>query len=225
MSDQVVIGYAHDGSVKQPFMECVLATQMTDAGRRLQGTCSATGPYIAQNRNVVAQRFLAQTTADWLWFLDTDIIFAPETMEWLLKAASWPERPIVAGLYFVRLKEGIVSTWTHHRNGDDWVRVEVFTEQLEQLTFCGMGCTMIHRHVLEKMLEKDDLDHGDPWPWFGHDIMHPPTGAERMSEDYVFCQRARDAGFTIWGVPIGLGHIKGQILDFDQYMKERSCPG
>lgn len=214
--DRVAIGYCHNGMVHQPFMECVLATQTIDGGRHLEGTISASGPYIAQNRNLVVRRFLNESSSDWLWFLDYDIIFAPETLAWLLKAADPVSHPIVSGLYFGRFKEGIRSMWMHERAGNEFTPVEFFRGDLEPLTFTGMGCALIHRSVFEK------LDNDDPWPWFDHDLMVTPDGPERMSEDYVFCRRARDAGFTIWGLPIGLGHIKGATLDYDAYMADQN---
>jgi hypothetical protein len=214
-ADRVAIGYAHNGMLHQPFVECLLACQTIDAGNHLEGTISASGPYIAQNRNLIVRRFLDESRSDWLWFLDYDIIFAPETLPVLLSAAHATTTPIVGGLYFGRFKEGIRSMWMHEKDGNEFTPVEYFTDQLTELTFIGMGCTMIHRSVFEK------LDNDDPWPWFDHDVMITPDGPERMSEDYVFCDRARKAGFTIWGVPIGLGHIKGTIIDYDAYMAER----
>jgi hypothetical protein len=211
MTDRVVIAYCHNGMVHQPFMECVLASWRANPDL-IEGTISGTGPYIAANRNFVVRQFLEKARSEWLWFLDYDIIFAPETLPWLLKAAQEKGVAVYAGLYFVNLKEGIRSTWLD----EDWKPVEYFGETLTEIAFCGMGCALIHRDILV------DTKTTDPWPWFGHDIMETPTGPERMSEDYVFCDRVRNHGYKIWGVPIGLGHIKGQVLDFDAYMKERS---
>jgi hypothetical protein len=214
MADRVAIGYCHNGMVHQPWMECVLACQTLHSDL-IEGTISASGPYIAQNRNLVVRRFLDESHSDWLWFLDYDIIFAPETLPILLSAAHLTTHPIVGGLYFGRFKEGIRSMWMTEKIGNEFTPVEWFTDQLQPLSFIGMGCTMIHRSVFQK------LDNPDPWPFFGHAVMDTPEGREMMSEDYVFCRRARDCGFSIWGVPIGLGHIKGTIIDYDTYMKER----
>jgi hypothetical protein len=207
----VAIGYCHNGMVHQPWMECVLATQ-TAHPHLVEGTISASGAYIAQNRNRVVQRFLDEAQSQYLWFLDYDIIFAPETLPWLLKAANENGPGMYAALYFVSLRGGLRATWLK----EDWTPVDVFTETLTPLGFVAMGCTLIHREILAATKNEED-----PWPWFGHDIMDTPTGLERMSEDYGFCQRARDKGYRIWGVPIGLGHIKTQVLDFDLYMKEK----
>lgn len=218
-NDLVLVGYAHTGVVRQSFMESLVTTRVVDAGAHIIGHTAAGGPYIAQNRNVIVRRFLAETPAEWLWMLDTDIIFAPNTLPVLLSAARPASNPIVTGLYFVRLREGLVSTWKRRVGDDEWVAVTDWDGTLVDLTFCGAGCLLIHRSVLEKM---DDPT--DPWCWFGHDVMVPTGGpAERMSEDYTFCARARAAGFVITGVPIGLGHDKGGvILDYDLYEKERS---
>jgi glycosyl transferase family 2 len=213
---KVAVGYVHNGMVHQPWMECLLACQTVDAGRHLEGTISAAGPYIANNRNLVVKRFLMESQADYLWFLDYDIIFAPEVLPILLSAAHPTAAPIVGGLYFGRFAEGIRSMWTVETEESRLTRVEYFTDRLQPLSAIGMGCTMIHRRVFQGMLEGND----DPWPWYRHSIT--PEGDERNSEDYHFCQEARRLGYPIWGVPVGLGHIKSTILDYDAYMKERA---
>ena len=65
-----------------------------------------------------------------------------------------------------------------------------------ELGSCGMGCTLIHRNVFEKLQQ---ILSDDPWPWFGHDIIQTVRGAERAGEDVTFCKRAREAGFKIVG--------------------------
>lgn len=215
-NDRVAIGYAHNGMVHQPWMECVLACQTVDGGRHLEGTISAAGPYIAQNRNLVVKRFLLESDAGWLWFLDYDIIFAPETLPVLLSAAHPTAAPIVGGLYFGRFAEGIRSMWMQETEQSRLTPVGSFTNELTPLSALGMGCTMIHRRVFQTMLEGND----DPWPWFRHSVT--PEGDERNSEDYHFCQEARRLGHAIFGVPIGLGHIKSQILDYDAYVAGRA---
>ena len=69
-----------------------------------------------------------------------------------------------------------------------------------------MGFTLIHRSVLEKLaVEYAD----DPWHYFGHDIINN----SHVGEDLTFCNRARKAGFSVWGHGgVLLGHTKAKTL-------------
>ena len=213
-----VIGYATSGSLTHPFVECVRAAQDANAGL-IEGVISAAGPYIPQNRNEVVRRFLKEASSEWLWFLDTDIIFSPETLPWMLEAGREKGPSVIAALYFVNLKGGLRPTWLR----EDWSPVEYFSDKLEPIAYCGMGATLIHRFALEAM--QNLVEPHDPWKWFGHDLLEGAHGWERMSEDYTFCHRVRTAGFDIWGIPVGCGHLKNIIVDFDTYMKERGRDG
>jgi len=58
------------------------------------------GPRIAAARNRVVEQWLTDPASTWLWMLDTDMTFTPDTLDRLLDAADPVERPIVGGLCF-----------------------------------------------------------------------------------------------------------------------------
>jgi glycosyltransferase involved in cell wall biosynthesis len=60
------------------------------------------GTNIPANRNHIVRAFLEQSTADWLWFVDDDESFAPDTLERLIMSADPVERPILSGLVYAK---------------------------------------------------------------------------------------------------------------------------
>ncbi len=200
----IAAAYVHGGNVRHEFM--VAMQDLILRERRVSAIIQAQGPYIPQNRNLVCERFLQlPTRCEWLWFFDIDIQFGPNITDVMLAAVHPVERPIVGALYLNQVTGKPEGTWWPtwaDKNG----RVEqVALGEVTELKTLGMGCTMIHRSVIEK-LEKVHSD--DPWPWFGHDILYHDGVPERVGEDETFCNRAINAGFTVHGVAELVNHFK-----------------
>ncbi len=164
-------------------------------------------PDISRARNVAASAFL-KSDCDVLLSIDSDIWFRPgDAMSLCRKAESWD---IMGGLYMVRsLKNkqpapliGIGQSITL-APGEEPIEVQ----------FLATGFMAVHRRVFEKLAETLPLcQQSTPlpfWPFYmPFSIPWPGEGHLYLSEDYAFCQRAREAGFKIWLDPsIRLGHI------------------
>ncbi len=221
---KVVVGYVHGGMVHEPFMRSVLTLFAFDAGQRrsIAGLAMCKGLYVAQNRNAVCKNFLT-SAADWLFFLDTDIVFTPEQMYQLLDAAHPTERPIVGGLYFSYWNQDkdLCPVWLEHR-GDDMATMSALKPGLQEVAVVGMGFTLIHRGVLEAMA-KHHAD--DEWLWFGHDLRETPRGLERMGDDTTFCLRAADIGFKTFGhAEIVVQHIKSRAENYETFRQGLTTP-
>jgi SAM-dependent methyltransferase len=148
---------------------------------------------------------------DWLFFMDADQTFPPETIERLL---SW-NVDVISGLYFkspgMPLPHAYEYAYANTKNSgenDYWYmpksqavgkyldryRTEILAakeeamilpatrEDLIPIDGCGGGCLLVHRRVIEK-LEK---------PYFKF------TEGARAGEDFYFCRQIRQAGFDIW---------------------------
>lgn len=222
----VVMGYAHNGNVRQEWHASVSGLSWYDRANngRLAGELAAGGPYIADNRNRVVERFLS-TDVTWLWFTDVDVVFPPCTLDQLLEAADPTDRPIVGSLYFTKLDADGGNLWlpTWMEDGEEfgeytWVR-KLTIGEVRELTMVAMGCTLIHRAVLEKMR---DAYPDDPWKWFGHDLMlDPVTGPSRIGEDVTFCRRARALGFPIHGLTEPVVHMKTATVGWKEFIQQR----
>lgn len=208
----VAIGYTHTGMVYQPFMQCVINLMAYDAAHRksISQLIGIGHPYIPFARQSVVEQFMVGK-ADWLLFLDYDMIFDGDYLDRLRDIAEKEGTPILGALYYTFMYGTVAPCWMEYREGKHNMPMDRIEEdKLYELSTVGMGFTLIHRDVFTTM--KDRID--DPWCWYGHDIM----GGERVGEDVTFCARARDLGFPTYGSSaVRCGHIKRQDVSIDTY--------
>lgn len=212
MPDKISIGYVDTGKVDTAWFRCVLAALNHDRGKHLGNVLGVSPANIAESRCDVVRRFL-DSDDDWLWFLDTDIVFPVDTHERLLEVADKDERPIVTAAYFADWtgNGGISPVWALPRD-EEMKPIAEMPDRAIRLASCGTGCILIHRTVFEKILAHDKFGK-DPWPWFSHEIVQTTDGLRRLGEDYTFCIRAAECGFEIVGIPLVVGHRKTVVLD------------
>lgn len=129
------------------------------------------------NRQALAEQFM-KSQCTHLLFLDDDMEFPAWTLSSMLKRdvgivgvnyvkRTYPTVPVAVGMDGKRI---------YHRD-DSKGSVEV------QAT--GTGVMLIHREVLEAM----------PRPWF--DTKYIEQAREFQGEDYYFCTKAREHGFSV----------------------------
>src|SRR6185312_15899992 len=136
-------------------------------------------------RNEVVRKFLT-TSNPWLWFVDSDMTFAPDTLDRLLAAAS-VSRPIMAALAFSRMGDsGTVPVWFRRDGGGDYGCVRDFEESPLRLDAVGMACCLIHRSVFERIQE---VYGDDDFTWYGRDQVTLGGKRQRLGEDFTFCYR------------------------------------
>lgn len=155
---------------------------------------------ITKARNALAHRFMQSDCTD-LLFIDADINFkVPDVLRILALSEG---RDIVAGAYPRRSEDRRFFTDVHYpiELSDGLLRVERV----------GTGFMLIRRHVFERLEELHP-----EWKFFVNventhhtaffDFKQTPDGY--IGEDYLFCDRAREAGFSVWIDPeINLGHF------------------
>lgn len=172
------------------------------ASMEKQGECFVSfiiGSLIYDARNNFAKQALS-TNADYVLFLDSDMVFPIDVMKRLHKHME-DGKDIVTGLYFRRrppftpvlFKElAIKDGEAIHEDYPDYPKNSVF-----EVAGCGFGCVMLKREVLEAVA----LETGN---WF-----EPTNG---LGEDLAFCVRAKEAGYKIWcDSEIKCGHV-GQLI-------------
>jgi hypothetical protein len=119
---------------------------------------------LADARNKVVKAFLKEHQADWLFWIDTDMGFAPDTIDRLFEAADPVERPLVGGLCFTQREETsdgmggwrclaspTVFDWRVLDDGQMGftVRWNYPPDALTQVAGTGAACVLIHRGVFE----------------------------------------------------------------------------
>jgi hypothetical protein len=118
-------------------------------------------------------------------------------------------RPIVAGVGCARKKEKVYFSMLDH---DEDGNVLMDSMGLVRAKRVGTGFMMIQRQVFETLRDQHpewkyyDQNHDcDMYTYFDF-LLSQEEGY--MGEDFVFCERARQAGFTVWIDPtIKLGHM------------------
>lgn len=238
----VLMGFCHNGSSSSVFMNSVLGAFSSDARRpqrRLVEYHDAAGPYIHDNRARIARYFLEHTDYQWLWMLDNDIEFHADTLYHLLDVAeSHEEVKLLGAAYWNQYSGNRYLSWLLF-TPEGIHAVEDLPQTMEpvEVTAVGMGCTLIHRDVLQAVA---DQHLRDPWDTFAADILirfedggqfvvrspedfdweaaekagRVVASLERMGEDVTFCLRARRAGYATFGLPtLVVEHFKPHFLE------------
>lgn len=178
---------------------------------------------VAAGRNDIARSFLDDHDAEWLWFVDTDMGFGPDTVDRLIKAADPELRPVMGALCFAmkRQRTGdfyaermrIQPTVYEYLELDDEVGFRPIgdykRDQVVQVAGTGAACLLIHRGALERVRAR----YGDAW----FDQITHPTGDKgkprTFSEDLSFCIRcaAVDAPIHV-DTSVKTTHEKGGLF-------------
>lgn len=168
-------------------------------------------------RNELVARFLASDCTD-LIFIDDDMQWHPQAVLQLLAS----DKEVVAGVGRKRVDKPNLDpeVWCVHfgeHGGRDLVRDDMGCIQVERV---GTGFLKIARSALERMI----VAHPE-WKRAGHAglgdavqaqyyqfFRFDPDDVSEMGEDYVFCDRHRALGGTIWINPdIELGHVGTKV--------------
>ncbi len=170
---------------------------------------------IERARGISATYFLNKTDCDVHLSIDSDIVgFTPEDTVKLVEAAE--EYGIVGGVYVCRSASRTFPA-TFYEEG---VRVlHHFDHTPVPVKWCATGFLAVHRRVFEAMVPTLRLLHasqGDrafynfygPMEYDDVDVGEPIL----LSEDYAFCERAKQLGFPSYIDPaIRLGHMGSYV--------------
>lgn len=140
---------------------------------------------VGSKKQYIAE-YAVEQGADWVLFIDDDVIFPPHTLIQLLHR----NKDIVGGVYWSKsepprpliFRGHMQGTYTNWHAGD-FIKVDAM----------GMGLTMIKTKVF-KAMEK---------PWFSLDytyqeLENKATKDSGTTEDLYFYKKARDYGFEVW---------------------------
>lgn len=159
-------------------------------------------------RNNLSARAI-QLGADYVLWLDSDMVFAPDILERLFADYSAGKGDIISGLYFRRVapfKPVLFSAVESTAEGPFTAEPESIPDDVFEIAGCGFGCVLMPTGVLMDVIGK----YGNPFD--------PING---MGEDLSFCWRARQCGYKIVCDPaISLGHVANMVVDrsfFDSY--------
>jgi hypothetical protein len=216
----ILIAQADGGHVDGYFAHTLAGAEQRAAGRVIGRIREVGGPMIADHRNHLVARFLT-TDTEWMWMVDTDMVFQPDTLTRLLDVAHWKDKPIVGALTFGANRLGTVIYPTLYWWQEDGIargdHLPLRDLDVIEVDATGAACLLIHRSVLEKLVSEYPPPKG-PFEFTWRDT---DQGPGRIGEDITFCLRAKLAGFPIHvDCTNVVGHMKPVMLDLDYYEKE-----
>jgi hypothetical protein len=232
MTDTVTLAYLHGTEVAYSFHDSLVNLLLFDAaneqrviaGGYIAMRCATGG--VVEGRNRVAEAFL-ERDSDWLFVIDTDMGFTPDTLERLIQAADPVERPIVGALCFAwreLAQDGMsgfrsaprptIFDYVDTPEGTKFMGVTTYpADDVVQYAGTGSACVLIHRTVIEKIQE----NYGSTW----YDRIRGDDG-KPLGEDISFCVRANSCGFPIHvHTGVKTTHLKQlwvSEVDYLQYM-------
>ena len=192
---------------KQRVAICIPSGESWKAPMAFQATCLAicSAPHVevvpvnvrgedtAQGRNRLV-RLALEARADWLLWIDADMVFPPEALLQLLAH----DLDIVGADYRLRAPPfKRIGLFLHDEDQVRHSRVLRAQAQLQQtglveMAMLGLGFILVRAAVFKKL----------PAPWFGrtwvkeHATLDNPDGFS--TEDTYFCNCARISGYPIW---------------------------
>jgi hypothetical protein len=202
--NSVLVTYLHPNVVSHSMMDSLWSVMEYEAEHRgllWRRFPVRSGPTsLDVSRNVQARVFLDQSDCEWLWIIDSDMGFTPDTLSRLVDAAEPERRPIVSALAYAIIEERTdgMGGWinrtvpTFYESGESgFIEVSVDrvpADSVIQVAGVGAGCLLVHRSVLEAVRAK----FGDEWFSF----LYYDNG-KRIGEDLSFCCRVNELELPI----------------------------
>lgn len=181
------------------------------------GNCAVAfqvGSLVYESRNDLA-KYAVQSEADYVLWLDTDMMFEPELLEKMMATLQEHDLDILTGIYYRRrhpfspvlMKKLSIA----ENNFCEYENFNAYPEDgIFEVEGIGFGCVLMKSDVLMDI----KATYND---WFS------PFG--RVGEDLSFCWRARQTGHKIFADPsIQLGHCGQQIITkefYEAFMKQK----
>jgi len=164
----------------------------------LQAESSAT-PNLARTKNGYA--FL-KSQAEWIFLIDTDMVWEPQALISLTKTAKKTGGKIVSGTTLI---ERGGKVFPHHTDNTEPHGIIRIKDAVRTVVSVGGACLLAHRDVYRDMLEQ----YPGPLPWQADAV----EDGKFYSEDITFCQRAKQLGYDIWLDPNAtFGHLRKPSL-------------
>ncbi len=222
------LGNISPGTIRVEFAQSIQRALLSEAARGC--VYHVAGPYLDIARNEVCTRFLNETTADYLLFVDSDISFEVEHVKTILAdthrmSSNSKHGAVVGGLYYggansygtdrrgtmpIAYRWGVcednstaAGSAIHVSLADDDPRLAATEPQI--VSAVGTGFMCIPRKVLELFAEHYE----NPTPYFAQVVLDGVW----MGEDLTFCVRAEALGVPVYLAPhVRVRHWKMTVV-------------
>lgn len=165
---------------------------------------------IGRSRSIMCTEFL-KTDADVMVIIDDDIVFeAPDF--WKIVEGCRETRGIYGGAYVTRSTTPHITSRAIPGTGEQ-VFAQTPNRRPVEYQYLATGFWAVHRDVMEAMIgaEFEDAYGGHRieecvlgadrpfYPFFAPFVVHEADGRRHyLSEDWAYCNRARQLGFKVW---------------------------
>lgn len=222
-SGKVAIVNLNPGLVRVEFVQSLLDTLIGDIKDRQvisHVRPKQAGPLLDMYRNEAVQFYLSNCSAEWMLFIDSDIVFTLDNLYTLLDSADAATRPVVSGTYMMILPEGMRPSlfyWEDNTEAPAGKSMTVWhadtplpESTLLQVDGCGAGFLLMHRSLLLAMLDV----YGREAPWFANEVIN----GVQCGEDFTFCARVQQMGFPVnVNTAVQVDHIKHAAFKVESF--------
>ena len=210
LPDSVTVGLIHSEEVAYSWHHSLIQMIGYDLGhhqRIIRGGWQAVNhatDQLGRSRNQLVREFLDDPNKQWLWWIDTDMGFAPDTVDRLMAVADPEKAPMVGALCFAypgianddmgggrRMPRPTLYDWVDQGETRGFAsRLNYPVSSVVRVDGTGSACVLIHRSVFEKIREK--------WGevWYDYAPAATVTG-KFIGEDLSFCMRVGALGLPI----------------------------
>ena len=176
--DMVPVAFCHSLAQLQKVGDCYLTMKA--------------GSLIYTSRNSLATEAI-KSEADYVFWLDSDMVFTPEIVEDLMFSG----KEIVTGIAHSRRPPYSSCIFTEIYPGVQKWKGE-YPKSTFEIAACGMACCLMSTEVLSAVHDKFGMAF-QPTPEYG--------------EDVAFCWRASQCGYKIWAEPgVRVGHVGRRVI-------------
>lgn len=173
---------------------------------------------ICRARGMEASRFFLNSDADVLLFVDDDIIFKPEDATSICQEAD-ERKAIVGGAYVLKQPGGGQFTTKLLKENKSLPFGK--SGGIHEVRLVATGFMAISRAVFTELSKTTPLcktQEGGYYPFFNPYVKEIDGNMIDLSEDWAFCEKAREAGFKVYcDTRIKLGHAGRYIYDWSDF--------
>lgn len=172
------------------------------------------GSLVYNARNNLARQAV-KSEADWVLWLDSDMVFGPDLLQRMLKVCTENDIDFLTALCFRRKPPYTPTLFDRLEKTDkgaSYTALMSVPEGRFQVGGCGFAGVLMSMDVLLSVMAK-----------FNGRMFEPIDG---FGEDVAFCWRARQCGYVIWcDSDIELGHVGNFVVTrsiFEAYNEEEN---
>lgn len=194
---------------------------------------------IGRSRSLMCTEFL-KTDADVMVIIDDDIVFDPDDF-WKIVEGARDTHGVYSGLYVTRSTEPHITSRAF-ADGTEQIIAAGPERRPVEYQYLATGFWAMHRDVVESMIDAEFVDADGKhrislceigadrpfYPFFKpFDCIEENGKRHYLSEDWAFCNRARQLGFKCWAdlsiILIHMGEYPYTVSDL-KTLKEPGLP-